>query len=275
MARKVGGGGEVIVTVLSDLHCEIAAFNAQLPGGDLLILAGDITCARFFQSHRTDAEARSMRKMRLWSECAKYRRVFYVMGNHEPYQFDIAETVATLGAFLAVVVPNVRILDDEAETFDGVRFIGGTLWTDMDRENPLAMVTAQQGMNDYAIVTDGGMRLTPAMTVARHKRTVAFLEHELAVQGPKVVITHHPPSQLSLNKAHSGNDLDPAFASNLHRLIENARDLRFWVHGHTHQSVAYTLPDNETVIFANQRGYYDHEPAAKLFDPARGFEIAA
>jgi len=53
------------------------------------------------------------------------------------------------------------------------------------------------------------------------------------------------------------------------------RDLRYWVHGHTHQSVAYTLPDNETVIFANQRGYYGHEPAAKLFDPARGFEIAA
>ena len=84
----------MIVTVLSDLHCEIAAFDRSLSGGDLLILAGDITCARFFQRHRTDAEARSMRKMRLWSECAKYRRVFYVVGNHEPYHFDIAETVA-------------------------------------------------------------------------------------------------------------------------------------------------------------------------------------
>jgi Icc-related predicted phosphoesterase len=274
MARKVGGE-EVIVTVLSDLHGEIAAFDKTLPGGDLLILAGDITCARFFPTHRTDAAARSMRKIRLWSECAKYRRVFYVMGNHEPYQFDIAETVATLRAFLAVVVPNVRILDDEAETFDGVRFIGGTLWTDMDRENPLAMMTAQQGMNDYATITDGGTRLTPAMTVARHKRTVAFLERELTATGPKVVITHHPPSLLSLNREHSGNNLDAAFASNLHELIEGARDLRYWVHGHTHRSVAYTLPDNETVIFANQRGYADCEPAAKLFDPARGFEIAA
>ena len=265
----------MIVTVLSDLHCEIAAFDRPLPGGDLLILAGDITCARFFETHRTDAAARSMRRMRLWTECAKYRRVFYVMGNHEPYNFDIAEMVPTLRAFLTEAAPNVRILDDEAETFDGVRFIGGTLWTDMDRENPLAMVTAQTGMNDYAIITNGGARLTPAMTVARHKQTVAFLERELAIDGPKVVITHHPPSLLSLNREHSGNGLDPAFASDLHGLIASARELRYWVHGHTHLSVEYTLPDNETVIFANQRGYAGYEPAARLFDPTRGFEIKA
>jgi len=115
-----------------------------------------------------------MRKMRLWRECGKYRRVFYVMGNHEPYHFDVAETVPTLAS-----VPRrggAQCSDPRRRDRNiwRVRFIGGTLWTDMDAREPLAMMSAQLGMNDYATIRDNGSRLTPAMTVARHKRTVAF-----------------------------------------------------------------------------------------------------
>ena len=100
-----------------------------------------------------------------------------------------------------------------------------------------------------------------------------FLTQELSKAGPKIVITHHPPSYLSLNAEYSGGQLDHAFASNLHALVEGAVDLKYWVHGHTHNSCNYKLPGTETTIFSNQRGYAGHEPQASSFDPDVCFEI--
>ena len=56
------------------------------------------------------------------------------MGNHEHYGYEFDKTYN----YLKSVVPdNVVLLEKEYYDLDGVRFIGGTLWTDLNRNNPL------------------------------------------------------------------------------------------------------------------------------------------
>jgi len=62
-------------------------------------------------------------------------------------------------------------------------------------------------MNDYAIVTDAGMRLTPAMTVARHKTNVAFL-NATGSPGPKWSYASSAVRCFQPQPAHRGNGLD-------------------------------------------------------------------
>jgi hypothetical protein len=50
-------------------------------------------------------------------------------------------------------LPNLQILDKEVWTLhDEVTFIGGTLWTDMNKEDPLTLFHVQQRMNDFRCV---------------------------------------------------------------------------------------------------------------------------
>ena len=85
------------VSVMSDLHLDFA--DLTLPGGDVLILSGDICEAKrmkpdmynpnlvLLEHERTDQ--RPDRYNRFFEEeCAKYRKVFMVMGNHEHYTGD-------------------------------------------------------------------------------------------------------------------------------------------------------------------------------------------
>ena len=76
------------VSIMSDLHLEFA--DITLPGGDILILAGDIWLAR---DMTTDGSANPDRRKRYVRFCQhelrKYARVLAITGNHESYGFCI------------------------------------------------------------------------------------------------------------------------------------------------------------------------------------------
>jgi len=127
----------VIVTVLSDLHCEIACIQHTVAWRDVLILAGDNHLRTFFQQHRTDARPAQCARCGFGANAGSIGVCSMSWAIMSPNHFDVAETVPTLRPFLAEAAPNVRILDDEIETFWRLRFIGGTLWTDMDARTPL------------------------------------------------------------------------------------------------------------------------------------------
>jgi predicted phosphodiesterase len=226
--------------VLSDLHTEFADFAPPATGADVVVLAGDIGVG-------TAGVAWAAQQFPL-------THVLYVPGNHEFYDHDIR-----IAEDLTDSAPgNVHVLDNDAFTIDGVRFLGATLWTDFrlygEGEAWFARQRAKQYMRDFTVIRNGDRRFSPEDSVRLHEASKAWLVDELAraFDGPTVVITHHLPASPSISKRYVNDALNPAFASGLEDIIEKYRpDL--WVHGHTHVPCDYQIFD--TRVLCNPRGY--------------------
>jgi Icc-related predicted phosphoesterase len=70
------------------------------------------------------------------------------------------------------------------------------------------------------------------------------------------VVTHHLPHAMSIHEKYQRSALNPAFASDLSELV--CAPVALWIHGHTHESMDYTLAG--TRVVCNPRGYLPDEP---------------
>ncbi len=119
------------------------------------------------------------------------------------------------------------------------------------------------GMNDFHIIRcSDGSPFRPQQALDLHQQSLNWITEELKKQEqnkqqPLVVITHHPPSPSSIAEVFEGDDLNPAFASDLDYLIKQY-DIDVWIHGHTHISFDYLLEG--TRVDCNPRGYLPYEP---------------
>lgn len=79
--------------------------------------------------------------------CKEFPHVVYILGNHEFYSGDTAHAYNILKYHLDY--GNLHILEKETWKHQGHTFIGGTLWTDMNRGDPLTLMHTQGAMNDF------------------------------------------------------------------------------------------------------------------------------
>lgn len=138
------------LAIASDIHLEfggITFYNRE--GADVLVLAGDICVAQHFTDGKPTYRQIMAREYREFFDhvCKEFEHVVYIMGNHEHYSGDVAKTYRILKEHLDY--GNLHILEKEIWTHQGYTFVGGTLWTDMDQEDPVAMSYAQNAMNDF------------------------------------------------------------------------------------------------------------------------------
>jgi Icc-related predicted phosphoesterase len=134
----------------SDLHLEFGTIElTNDKGADVLVLAGDICVAHHFVDGKpTYLQTLSKEYRKFFDQvCRDFPHVVYIMGNHEHYSGDVAHTYSILKEHLDY--GNLHILEKETWTHMGHTFIGGTLWTDMNKGDSLAMNYAQQSMNDF------------------------------------------------------------------------------------------------------------------------------
>ena len=273
------------INVISDLHLDFADLN--LPGGDVLILSGDICEARHLKRDMynkdmvlLEHERKDQRPDRYYrffeEECSKYREVVMVMGNHEHYGFQYQKTYAHIAANLPA---NVTLLEDQTHTIDDVTFVGATLWTDMNKMDALTMFHMKSAMNDYRQVTmfneakNVYHRLDPERTVADHYRSKKFITDTVTADPDKkyVVVTHHAPSKASIKPKYAGDTLmNGAYSSDLSDIMLDNPQIRLWTHGHTHDVFDYMI--GSTRIVCNPRGYQNYEERADQFK-ANEFEI--
>ena len=258
---------------MSDLHLEFAPMT--LPGGDILLLVGDI-CVAAFLGHRTDSVAmkhREVCKEFFYTECAKYNQVYYIAGNHEHYNGIFDDTIETLREFLEN--SNVRVLDKELITIDGWNIYAATMWTDYDKNNPLAKQVAQYGLNDHRTIKKvNGTSINNFSTedaLAEHNLSLKNLDEMLydweIIDKPTIVMTHHAPSQLSVHERYKGDALNHAFYSDLSETMFVHPNIKYWFHGHTHDSFDYIV--GECRVIANPRGYArfgSNESENKMFN---------
>jgi Icc-related predicted phosphoesterase len=260
------------IRLLSDLHLEASPFPVRPSREDLLILAGDIAT-------NTDSVAAA----RQFAEtCAV--PVLMIAGNHEFYRNreDEAHTwESTLDDLRraadhvdAITPGQVTFLEDQAVVYEGVRFVGATLWTDLKLfgDDPFVRRLVSRQLYDYELIhlaSDGNITVEHVMQ--RHRASRTFIGGRLAepFDGPTVVITHHAPSALSLAEPYRADKLSAAFASRLDDLIlRHAPTL--WLHGHTHDSSDYLL--GCTRVVCNTRRYPGRD-RNRNFDPRLLIEI--
>lgn len=262
------------IQIVSDLHLEFSDINIQNQNSaDVLILSGDIMVASKVLLPESEYGKRFRDFLKRVS--FQFPHVVYVMGNHEFYSDGkFFESVDIMRAACAVH-DNVYLLERDTKVIDDVVFVGGTLWTDMNKFDPLTLHAVRDMMNDYRAIRNdkaGYRLLKPADTVDRHRLTRDYIEliaNENA--GKKVVVVgHHSPCLLSIHPQYASEYLmNGAYHSDLTNIMLDRPQIKLWTHGHTHHPFDYQIGD--TRVVCNPRGYDGYEYTG--WDPNKIVEV--
>lgn len=265
------------IKLVSDLHLEFSDINiTNNDQCDVLILGGDIMIAQDLHDHpgpvntadqaaiaagtglgRRQQAAQRFRDF--LKRCSfQFPHVIYIAGNHEFYNGKFYAGVDYLREECAKY-PNVYFLECDTKVIDDVTFVGATLWTNMNKGDPMTMHAIEGMMNDFRIIKNDKRNYASmsARDVAdRHARTLQYFRTVLAEQHDKkfVVVGHHSPSFQSAHPMYKDQYLmNGGYHSDLTEFIMDHPQIRLWTHGHTHHPFDYQIGD--TRVVCNPRGY--------------------
>ena len=180
--------------------------------------------------------------------------IIHVNGNHEIYNSYLEKLWYSQANFHHL--DRVPYIDDENK----IVFLGCTLWTNFNNQDPIAMMDAKSGMNDYKYIrwNNGQSRLTTEHIYNLHIGDLKWLQlalTEVPKDYTKIVVTHHKPY---FNQGDYYDNLSYCFCSDL---IEDIMYWKvkpdYWFSGHTHMS---DIEEIEGIKFySNQYGYYFEE----------------
>jgi DNA repair exonuclease SbcCD nuclease subunit len=268
-------GMELEVRLFSDLHLEFDdSFTVpNLKPNQVLVFAGDVhvkgKAVEFFKP-LLDAG----------------HHVFYLDGNHDFYRSVVYKVKRTFKA-LEAEYENFHYLDDTSVFLNDVEFLGGTLWTDMNKEDPMVYTQmsakkrdrySDDGLWDYRLIYvkrpknanqehDVYNTLTTLDTVRFHKKTVQFLKSRANADHVQFVATHHTPDEVFMDyERHGTGGLTKyAYFTDLSWLTKH---FDYWAAGHTHKKVNEVK--NGTHFLSHPRGYHgtdDENDKVSSFDP--------
>jgi Icc-related predicted phosphoesterase len=289
------------IAVCSDVHLEFGdldLYNDE--GADVLVLGGDIFVAADCKNFGYVDEqimvatpsmlARGERYYNFIKRCSeRFPQVILIMGNHEHYHGDFAESESVIRTLVGEF-SNVQFLNKEWRIINGVLFFGGTLWTDMNGEDPRTMREMSYCMNDYRGVDNSAKMVSyksptydennqeswthrerpaqfqPQDSVDDHKEFLRKLDVVLTLHPnmTTVVCGHHAPSKASTHPRYKNETImNGAYSTNLDNFILDRRQIKLWTHGHTHEEFDYMI--GTTRIVCNPRGYDGYEERADNF----------
>jgi predicted phosphodiesterase len=281
------------IQLASDVHLEFGSISFDNHGADVLVLSGDICVAADLlavdNNDIIDRFNRSSTIHTFFQECcARFKHVIYIMGNHEHYHGDFATTLNLLKERLGYLF-NLHILEKESVIINDVTFVCGTLWTNMNKEDPMTMAHIRGVMNDYRIINDSREpvhykdldgklhtrtgKFSAMGSVVEHKEMLSFIDKTIEANptGKFVVVGHHAPSKLSTKPMYEKEFMmNGAYNSDLSEFILDHPQIKLWTHGHTHHAFDYMI--GTTRIVCNPRGYDGHEDNTG-FDSAMVIEV--
>lgn len=261
--------------LVSDLHLEQE--YVKLPGGELLIMAGDIMVAdhllpRLKSDNSGEIYYRVQRELyeRFANvELSKYDRVLYIPGNHEYYHSPMETAIEELRKIMPA---HVQIVNNDTVEIDDAMFICSTMWTDMNKSDWFTINHAKKCMADFSFIRYNDRFLSPEATINFFDQATDYIKIVAKQNADKkiVVVTHHCPSELSVAEQYKGDLLNGAFRSDCDNIILDHPQIKMWLHGHTHTEFDYMLGDCRVVC--NPRGYYNsHHEHAQAFRYAPAF----
>ena len=230
---------------------------------DTLYLVGDIIDAwRIQQNKWRWKQSHTNVVRRVLGHAKRGTRVIYIAGNHEFYGGKWFQTLETLREECEQF-NNIYFLERDTKVIDDVTFIGGTLWTDCNKFDPLTLHALRDMMQDYRCIRkefEGYTLVKPADTCYRHQQTLDYIRK--VVEGRPndkfVVVGHHSPSFQSVNEIYKDEYLmNGGYHSDLSEFILDRPQIKLWTHGHTHHPFDYVI--GETRVVCNPRGYDSYE----------------
>ena len=265
------------ITICSDLHLEFGDFSlTDAPQADVLVLAGDIfiafelTYLNNLSGSTISGLERAKRYFNFITKCCcLYKHVIFLMGNHEHYHGEFNSTAQIIKDTFDHI-ENFHFLENNVIEIDDTVFLGCTLWTNMDDEDPQTVEEIHKKLNDYQRITfddEFGIRnFEPEDTIEEHRKSLTFLKKTVRDYPNQkvVVVTHHAPSKRSNHPKRDLSDLvNAAYSSDLDSFILAHPQIQYWIHGHTHKRYNYRV--GETKIVCNPRGYLGIESLASKF----------
>jgi predicted phosphodiesterase len=272
------------VAVCSDLHLEFGDIVLKnTDNAEVLILSGDIMVAQDLhdhpQVHPNDPtqisnlgrrQAAAQRYRDFLSRCSfQFPHVIFIAGNHEFYHGKFYASIDYLREECAKF-PNVYFLEQDTKEINDVVFMGGTLWTDMNKGDPLTLHAVGSMMNDFRIIKNDKRNYASMSTqdvAFRHRQTLEYFKIILSEKKDKkcVVVGHHAPSFESVAEMyHNDTLMNGGYFSNLTEFILDHPQIALWTHGHMHNVSDYKVGD--TRVICNPRGYINHEARADEFE---------
>ena len=232
----------------SDLHLE-RRFNEQYlrenpiePVGDILILAGDITHwdKEFFKNRFFDYLS------------AKFKWVYYVPGNHEFYGGKDIKVLRK--PICEKIRANIYVVSNVVITIGGIDFIFAPLWSHIPvQDEEIIRLT----INDFNFIKYRNRLFTVRDHNTLHVRLKKFLTNALQSSEAKhkIVVTHHVPTYMCNGEKYKNSDVNSAFVTEMHDLIEDSK-VDYWIYGHHHFNHPI-VTIGSTKLVTNQLGYVD------------------
>ncbi|KAJ9223640.1 hypothetical protein DTO169C6_3992 [Paecilomyces variotii] len=251
---------EIQIQLLSDLHLETpSAYDifTITPKAPFLALLGDIGYVKddgFFDFIRTQLQ--------------RFRVVFLVLGNHEPYHSNWTETKSKV----------LRFKHDADHMFQEGEITGKFILLDQTRFDISATVTilgctlfshvtADQaesvnfGLNDFYHIDDWSVEKHQEAHVA----DLTWLNTEIdsisrfEPQRKIVVFTHYCPSthETVIDPRHRNSRISSGFMTDLKmEQCWQRNNVKLWAFGHTHFNCDFQDAETGKRVVSNQRGYY-------------------
>lgn len=255
--------------IMSDLHLETPKFLPMYeemsiePNSGYLALLGDIGLV--VDNSLFDFLIRQLHKFKI---------VFYILGNHEPYSTTSEDALAKMQDFEAAILSGRareiqetgssslgRLVFMNRTRFDlspDVTILGCTLFSQVseDQKKTVALF-----VSDFSNIAEW----TVDKHNAAHRTELAWLNAEVESisrvdpQRKIIILTHYSPTA-----APEANDPDMEDSRGVHSaFVTDLKDelcwssplVKLWAFGHTHYNCHFTDTMSGKLVFANQRGY--------------------
>jgi predicted phosphodiesterase len=278
------------IQIISDLHLEfmkkLPKFLKNFKQADYLFLAGDIGYIQYPHYNRG-----IFYQFICW--CTNnYKKVFYIMGNHDAYTTDLNLAKESLKK-ISEEKPNFIFLEKGVVSeLEGYKVIGCTLWSHIDSDT-------YSIMNDKNNIKINGQYLERNDFLKMHKDDIAWLNEQIDCNTPTgllgtksnlerntpvgllgtksnlerntIVMTHHLPSYKLIHQEYQKIEYEKynsAYASECDELVYKAK---LWIYGHTHKASDVVF-DGITRCICNPYGYYNDDDATSGFT-IKSFDI--
>ena len=248
------------------LKPKLAAVAAAKPPTDVLILAGDVG----YPYPKESVHAQNYRQF--LKHCREmFPHVLLVPGNHEYYAGGnlnpTADSRATILKALRDLCreTDVTLLQQNSISVAGIRFLGTTLWSDIQQP-------AFKAMNDSRYVFDTVQEYQHAF-----RDDYAWLRNEL-IDTPTVIITHHLPTSRLIHPRFRDSYLNSGFVTDILEPLSDQgllASVKYWFCGHSHERMRVVYGNNNLTLYLNPLGY-PHEEKQRHTEPdfETVFEVA-